>query len=635
MFTRTFEALRLDRMNGTLVDPAGSGEPAQLYREDSDRAYAFGSFNLEPDGTLFRNGAIIHLPLKELTALRLLLAYAGQIVTPVQMRKALWGEVHVSADSVTKCVSSLRARLQLEDCIQTIYKRGYRFSAKVTATAVAPRGPLPRLAISPFTPEPGVPEYLGAAVAEETAAALTHDAHPVVSVLAQDSVMTLARRGLMAHEIGAALKADFVLTGRLRALPSHFRLCAEMIRVRDGVQVWAEDVLVERSIPAGLEMELAARLNFRLNAALPSTLPQAAEGEERLALAAAAESLSAGVPASAFQLASERTRRLQAYEIFQSARSDLRNLQRHRLQESREHLLRAIDLDPSLTGARVDLVNLCVTQCISGFIAPDVAAATARLAAAPAAASSGRSAALLPPLGWISFHYDHDLAAALQSFSHSAHLPHDPWVTRARSFFALSRHHFSEALDLLRDSLALDPFSPWLHGRLAWALHLAGEAEESLAQARRALELFPEDSVTGFYGSMILAWNGETKRAVAIARDLESRMPHLDLAIAAHAFALARGKQDDEARNGLEQLEWRAREHFAITGFNAAVYLELGAPQEALNVLQTSLQNRCPWFFQMLADPRLKPLHGQPEFERMRAVLTEMEAKAASLPEED
>jgi hypothetical protein len=35
----------------------------------------------------------------------------------------------------------------------------------------------------------------------------------------------------------------------------------------------------------------------------------------------------------------------------------------------------------------------------------------------------------------------------------------------------------------------------------------------------------------------------------------------------------------------------------------------------------------------MLADPRLKPLHGHPEFDRMLAILTCMEAAAAENPE--
>jgi len=44
--------------------------------------------------------------------------------------------------------------------------------------------------------------------------------------------------------------------------------------------------------------------------------------------------------------------------------------------------------------------------------------------------------------------------------------------------------------------------------------------------------------------------------------------------------------------------------------------------------LQTASDARCPWFFQMLADPRLKPLHGRAEFDRMKTVLDRMESSA-------
>jgi len=75
----------------------------------------------------------------------------------------------------------------------------------------------------------------------------------------------------------------------------------------------------------------------------------------------------------------------------------------------------------------------------------------------------------------------------------------------------------------------------------------------------------------------------------------------------------------------LEQLEWRARERFVVTGFNPAIYLELGQPDEALKVLRGSMESRCPWFFEALADPRLEPLRGRPEFQQLCAVLETME----------
>src|SRR5271168_3313099 len=93
----------------------------------------FAGFRLEADGTLLRGDRAIHLPPKELAALRFLLANPARVVTPQELRQAIWGGVHVTADSVPKCMSSLRALLEPEECIQTIYKRGYRFVAEVRA----------------------------------------------------------------------------------------------------------------------------------------------------------------------------------------------------------------------------------------------------------------------------------------------------------------------------------------------------------------------------------------------------------------------------------------------------------------------------------------------------------------------
>jgi hypothetical protein len=54
----------------------------------------------------------------------------------------------------------------------------------------------------------------------------------------------------------------------------------------------------------------------------------------------------------------------------------------------------------------------------------------------------------------------------------------------------------------------------------------------------------------------------------------------------------------------------------------------LGDIEGALAELQTAAESRCPWFFQALADPRLAPLHGHPEFARMRGILEQMERSA-------
>ena len=584
---------------------------------------SFAGLRLEADGTLWRGEAVVHLPPKELAALRLLLAHAGQVVSPTQLKHELWGDVHVTADSVSKCLSSLRARLEPDACIQTVYKRGYRFSAEIRRHSAVPPGALLRLAIMPFTTRYSVPEYLGPAIAEETIARLSCARPPAVAVLARDSVFNLTLRGLTAQQLGQELKADLVLTGSIQAFSSHYRLRAEMVRVEDGTQIWVEDMLAPQSRNGGLESELMRQLAYRLGCGDPDGKPWPPERPERKngsleISAAAADTENEDEPGA---------RQAEAYNFFLRGHHEWQPLHRHRMQDGLQHLLRAIDLDSSLIAAKVDLANLCVTQAFCGFMSPSASADLVRRIAESIPDLPHRAEAMLPALGWINFHYDRNLPAALLAFSLGAHLPHDPWASHTRTMFAVSRHRFAEAIALLRADIHTDPFSPWLHARLAWALHLDGQKDESVEQIRKVIALFPHHEGTGLYGAAILAFNGETERAVDLARGLEKRLPDYDLASAVHAYTQACAGRRDEAHTILERLQWLGRERYVLRGFTPAAYLALGDHEAALAELQAAEEARCPWFFQMLADPRLKALHGAPKFEQMRAILSGMEAE--------
>jgi tetratricopeptide (TPR) repeat protein len=200
---------------------------------------------------------------------------------------------------------------------------------------------------------------------------------------------------------------------------------------------------------------------------------------------------------------------------------------------------------------------------------------------------------------------------------------------------ALSRHRFQDAIELVRDALLIDPYSPWLNARLAWAYYLSGDRKESLTQAERALELFPDHESSNVYGTIILAFNGKADRAAGIAESLVRRSPHLDLGIAVYAYALARAGRFDDARSILERLQWLSRERFVLSSFTPAVNLALGDPDAAIADLQSAAEVRCPWFFQMLADPRLDSLRSHPEFVKIARLLERMENAAVNKAEQE
>ena len=567
--------------------------------ENREPEFTFGNFRLWTDGTFIRDQTQIHLPPKELAALRFLLANADKVVTPAQLKQALWGDVHVTSDSVPRCLSSLRAQLEPEQCIQTIYKRGYRLSGPVQHHA-SQEHPAVRLAVMPFTTGHHVAEHLGPAVAEEVTARLTEAGPAWISVVARDSVFNLARRGLTAAQVGKSLDADFVLTGTLFAMPTLYRLRVEMIRVLDETQNWIEDKLAAHDQLFSLETQMVQRLVFRLGGASVTGLPKL----------------------------DHQPVQSEAYEMFLRGHHEWQSRERHRMEDGMQHLIQATELDPSLLAAHLDLADLCMTHELYGFLSPDVAAKQIHHIAETVQDISGRLMVLMPAIGWIKFHVDRDLAGALEMFSRSAQLPHGASTTCLRVMFALSRHRFEEAREWLHSALLIDPYAPCLHSMHAWALHLAGRRSMSVEAIEKALELFPDQEGVQAFAALILSFNGRAEQAVDLAQELVRHTPYFDLAGAIHAYALACSDRRKEAHEILEQLQWLSRERFVLRSFLPAGFAALGMIEEAIAELQAADQARCPWFFQTLADPRLAPLHGHPEFERMRGALEKLEHSA-------
>jgi predicted ATPase/DNA-binding winged helix-turn-helix (wHTH) protein len=103
--------------------------------------YQFGGFTLDGQGARLREGTRdIGLRPKSFELLQFLLANADRLVTKDELLAAVWPRVVVTEDSLTRCISEVRAALGEEgqQAIRTVPKRGYRFVMPVTRLAAAP-----------------------------------------------------------------------------------------------------------------------------------------------------------------------------------------------------------------------------------------------------------------------------------------------------------------------------------------------------------------------------------------------------------------------------------------------------------------------------------------------------------------
>ena len=93
----------------------------------------FGSYMLDSNSVLSRDGQVVSVPPKELALLKLLLLHDGATVSHELIEQKIWPRQVVSYASIARCVYSLRKILcdSSRDYIVSVPKQGYKFGLPV------------------------------------------------------------------------------------------------------------------------------------------------------------------------------------------------------------------------------------------------------------------------------------------------------------------------------------------------------------------------------------------------------------------------------------------------------------------------------------------------------------------------
>lgn len=110
-------------------------------RSQDEKGYRFGPFRLDPaEGTLHAGSREIILTPKAYATLHVLVERAGSIVSKKELMERVWPETHVDENNLAQNVSIVRKALadfdRSTEYVQTLARRGYRFTAPVESTSV-------------------------------------------------------------------------------------------------------------------------------------------------------------------------------------------------------------------------------------------------------------------------------------------------------------------------------------------------------------------------------------------------------------------------------------------------------------------------------------------------------------------
>ncbi|HQM64616.1 MAG TPA: protein kinase [Acidobacteriota bacterium] len=462
------------------------------------------------------------------------------------------------------------------------------------------KAPLIRLAVLPLAnlSEDPAQEYLSDGLTQELINQLGR-LHPAgLSVIARTSVMRYKKSDKGVDQIGRELNVDYVLEGSTVREGGRIRVTAELIRVGDQAQLWAD----------GFEREMAGVL------ALQSDVAKKVAGALALKL----------LPAEAARLANARSVNPEAHEAYLQGSYHWMKLTPGDIDTAQRYFELALSKDPDYAAAYEGLARVWTARQSRGITLPQVAGPNAKQAALRAIALDDTSSEAHAALAMVKGEVDWDWAGADAEWKRALEI--DPNSASAHAFCAMYMGivgRLDEALRHIRRAIELDPFNARFHSHHAAVLYYNRRYEESLAAAGAALSLQPDDAGAEGVQQMVYIAKGMRSEQLAQQRKRIARDPER---VAAFEKGLAEGGYEGAQRCIADLLaaryektggvpEHKARRVYMPCAISLR-YMDARDYDRALDWLEEAYEARDPNIV-ALVRPLYDPLRSDPRFQAL------------------
>jgi TolB-like protein/DNA-binding winged helix-turn-helix (wHTH) protein/cytochrome c-type biogenesis protein CcmH/NrfG len=525
---------------------------------DTDTALYFAEFTLDPARrTLMRGERRLELRPKSFDVLAWLASHAGRVVTKEELLSAVWPGVIVTEESLTRCVSDIRAALGDADqqLVKTVPRRGYVFAVPAVvgrnasmparhpsrwpvAAALAlfallllggtvwllvernaPSDPTLSIVVMQLGSRNGdlQQDYLAEAVTEEITVDLSRI--PGAFVIGRSTADTYRGRQADARQIGRELGVRYVLEGGLDRIADKVRLSLQLVDARTGGTLWAERF-------DGELRDLNA-LHRRVTGTVAQSL------QIRL------------LEAASLQAQRRPADDLQAQDAALRAWSLLRHAER---------------VDGTAISAARDLLQQAVARDARSAFAWGLLAETYADDVGGRTKNAGLSGASRAE--WLRRGKD----AADRGYALD---PNHPTVLGARAWILALQGRGEEALPMVERHLQINRNNATAWFSLCYTLATLGRQEEAIGACQESIRLSPRDSLLGGYFIVTAAAHyhlGHDAEALAWARKSVAVRPTHAVAYAWVAAAAAELGEFETAHNALAEVR-RLLPHYTVASF--------------------------------------------------------------------
>lgn len=657
--------------------------------------FRFGNFRLYPtESLLMHDGTPVSLAPKAFDILLYLVQNSGHLVKRDELMQAVWPDSFVEETNLTVNISFLRKLLggaaDGQSCIATVPRKGYRFQAEVeecndagelepnangtgsmnhgerdVTSPAAPDGSLVGPAATPGAALPSAPQSAQSptasgvpSISAGSRSSLIRIAFATVFVLglvgivsflwswmkAKPAVVSASNRSIAIlpfRPLAAGPQDEYLGLGMADALITRLGSVHRIvIRPVSAVRKYAD---VDDPLAAGRQLAVDSvlegsiqrsgnrtRVTVRLLRVSDGELLWGSEFDENITDMFAVEDSISQKVASALMpnLSGDEQRRLSrpftassdAYQLYMRGRFFWNKRTADGARRSLEYFQQAIQADPNYALAYAGLADSYTLAGSYGYsiLPPKEAMPKAEEAAQKALVLDDTLAEAHTSLAYLKFTYDWDWNAAEQEFERAIAL--NPGYDNAHHWYShllMARGRQDESMAEARRALELSPSDTVMNEHLGWTYLMMRDYDNAIKSCRKALDMDPNFLLAHRVLGLAYLYKGQHGDAIA---EFQSgvQLSHDDPVAEAYlARAYATWGQKDKAVAIVNRQQQLAAQRYIPPVEIAAVYGSLGDSDHAFQWLNRAVEDRASGLVYLKVDRAYDSLRGDPRFAQL------------------